>query len=121
MRWTALDLPAAAARRVFAREVGPYLAVPTYAAAAAEIAGWDAIDAAAQAWREGGRAGAADAVPGALADELLVTGDAGDLVAHAEALAAGGADAVRYLPLSPEPARTTGLEALVRALGEIAG
>jgi alkanesulfonate monooxygenase SsuD/methylene tetrahydromethanopterin reductase-like flavin-dependent oxidoreductase (luciferase family) len=119
MRWTALDLPPAEARRAFAREVGPYLAVPAYAAAAAEIAGQDAIDAAGQAWRDGGREGAAAAVPDALADELLVTGDAGDLAAHATALAATGTDAVRFLPLTPDPATATGLTAVIAALAQL--
>jgi hypothetical protein len=119
VRWTALGVPQDVARRTFALEIGPYLAVPTYAAAAAEIAGQEAIDAAARAWRAGGRKAPADAVPDALADALLVVGGTDALAARAAELRASGCDAVRFLPLSPEVGRSAELEALVQALGEL--
>jgi alkanesulfonate monooxygenase SsuD/methylene tetrahydromethanopterin reductase-like flavin-dependent oxidoreductase (luciferase family) len=119
LRWTALGVPEDVARRTFALEVAPYLAVPAYAAAAAQIAGPDAVAATAAAWRQGGRQAAAATVPGALADELLVTGDADALGAHAAALATHGATAVRFLPLTTDPTHPTDLRTLVRAVATL--
>ena len=119
VQWTAPELPDDVARRTFALEVAPYLAVPSYGAAAAELAGRDAIDTAADAWRRGGRSAGADAVPDVLADELLVVGGADDLAASARELRASGCDAVRFLPLSPRGDRPDELAALVAALGTL--
>jgi alkanesulfonate monooxygenase SsuD/methylene tetrahydromethanopterin reductase-like flavin-dependent oxidoreductase (luciferase family) len=120
VQWTAPGLPDDVARRTFALEVAPYLAVASYGAAAAELAGRGAIDAAADAWRRGGRSAGADAVPDGLADELLVTGGADELAACARALGASGCDAVRFLPLSPLRDRPDELATLVAALGALA-
>ena len=108
-----------AARECFRREIGPYLAVPTYRAAAIAVSSEAEVDAAADAWRAGGRAAAAEAVPPSLADELLFVLGAEDPRPRLEALARAGCDRVRFIPLTPEPGDSANAHAVVAALAAL--
>lgn len=77
------------------------------------------MDAAADAWRSGGRAAAAEAVPPSLADELLFVLGAEDPRPRLEALARAGCDRVRFIPLTPEPGDSANAHAVVAALAAL--
>jgi alkanesulfonate monooxygenase SsuD/methylene tetrahydromethanopterin reductase-like flavin-dependent oxidoreductase (luciferase family) len=100
-------------------EIAPYLAVPTYRAAAVAIAGEEAVDMAGAAWRDGGRAAAAPAVPQRLVDELLVCGKAGDFARRLAAYRAAGADTVRLVPLTSLGGGIGAAHDLIDILGEL--
>ena len=98
--WAQAGTDVELAQRRLRWEIAPYMAVPTYRAAAVAIAGEDAVDLAAAAWRRGGRTAAAPAVPQQLIDELIVHGEAPDFARRLAAYRAAGADAVRLVPLT---------------------
>jgi alkanesulfonate monooxygenase SsuD/methylene tetrahydromethanopterin reductase-like flavin-dependent oxidoreductase (luciferase family) len=104
----------------FRREVGPYLAVSTYRAAAVALSSEAAVDRAAAAWRAGGRAAAAETVPPELADALLFDLGALDSVrARLEAYARAGCDRVRVVPLTPVPGDPANARAVVTKLAAV--
>jgi alkanesulfonate monooxygenase SsuD/methylene tetrahydromethanopterin reductase-like flavin-dependent oxidoreductase (luciferase family) len=100
-------------------EVAPYLAVPTYRAAAVAIAGAEAVDRAGAAWRDGGRAAAAPLVPQRLVDAVLVTGDAASFARRLAALRTAGADTVRLVPLISQDAGIAAAQDVIGVLGDV--
>jgi hypothetical protein len=100
-------------------EVAPYLAVPTYRAAAVAIAGEDAVDRAAAAWRRGGRTAAAPTVPQQLIDGLLVHGDVPAFARRLAAFRAAGVDAVRLVPLTSLGGGIDAAHDIIDVLGEL--
>jgi hypothetical protein len=98
-------------------EVSPYLATPTYRAAA--VAGQDAIDRAGAAWRAGGRETAAPAVPQELVDSLLIQGDAADFARRLAAFRGAGVDSVRLVPLTSLGGGIEAAHAIVDIVGEL--
>ena len=83
----------------YRREMAPYLAVPTYRRGAAALSSAEEVDAAAAAWRTGGREAAAAAFPPAIAQACLAVGR--DAIASRVAdLGRAGCDGVRLVPVS---------------------
>ena len=109
----------ALAQRRLRWEIAPYMAVPTYLAAAVAIAGEEAIDRAAAAWRSGGRAAAGPAVPQELIDSLLVHGDATGFAKRLADFRAAGVDAVRLVPLTSLGGSIDDAHAVIDVLGEL--
>ena len=107
------------AQRRLRWEIAPYMAVPTYRAAAVAIAGEEAIGRAAAAWRAGGRAAAAPAVPPQLIDRLLVHGDAAGFAQRLADYRAAGVDAVRLVPLTSLGGSVDEAHAVIDVLGEV--
>ncbi len=117
--WAQAGTDVELAQRRLRWEVSPYLAVPTYRAAAVAIAGEDAIDRAGAAWRAGGRAAAAPLVPQQLVDSLLVHGDAADFAQRLAAFRAAGVDSVRLVPLTSLGGGIEAAHAIVDIVGEL--
>jgi alkanesulfonate monooxygenase SsuD/methylene tetrahydromethanopterin reductase-like flavin-dependent oxidoreductase (luciferase family) len=117
--WAQAGTDVELAQRRLRWEIAPYMAVPTYRAAAVAIAGEDAVDRAAVAWRQGGRTAASPAVPQRLVDELLVHGDTADFARRLAAYRAAGADAVRLVPLTSLGGGIDAAHGLVDLLGEL--
>jgi alkanesulfonate monooxygenase SsuD/methylene tetrahydromethanopterin reductase-like flavin-dependent oxidoreductase (luciferase family) len=114
--WTGRDR--SAARAAFARQIAPYLAVPGYARAAAEIVDRERIDAVGAAWRTGGRTGAAELVPPELVDALLVVGGRAEIERRVDELAAAGCTDVRLLPLHQEGSALRNASDLVEEMAQ---
>ena len=95
---------------VYRREMAPYLAVPAYRARAVALSSAAEVDAAAEAWRSGGRETAAALFPPGIAAACLAVGR--DAIADRVAgLQRAGCDGVRLVPLStagadPEPVQS---------------
>ncbi|HEX9526334.1 MAG TPA: LLM class flavin-dependent oxidoreductase [Streptosporangiaceae bacterium] len=117
--WAQAGTDVELAQRRLRWEVSPYLAVPTYRAAAVAIAGEDAIDRAGAAWRAGGRAAAAPLVPQQLVESLLVHGDAADFAQRLAAFRAAGVDSVRLVPLTSLGGGIEAAHAIVDIVGEL--
>ena len=117
--WAQAGMDLELAQRRLRWEIAPYMAVPTYRAAAVAIAGEEAIDRAAAAWRTGGRAAAAPAVPQQLIDSLLVHGGATDFARRLADFRAAGVDAVRLVPLTSLGASIDEAHAVIDVLGEV--
>ncbi|MCU1659882.1 MAG: class F420-dependent oxidoreductase [Pseudonocardiales bacterium] len=100
-------------------EIAPYLAVPTYRAAAIAIAGAAEVDRAGVAWRSGGRTAAAPLVPQALVDAMLVSGDAGAFEKRLEDYRDAGVDSVRVVPLTSRGGGAEAAHAVVDVLAEV--
>jgi alkanesulfonate monooxygenase SsuD/methylene tetrahydromethanopterin reductase-like flavin-dependent oxidoreductase (luciferase family) len=84
---------------VYRHEMAPYLAVDTYRNNAIRLSSVAEVDAAAKAWRNGGRAAAATAFPQSIVDAGIVVGrDA--IRRHLDDLFAAGCDGVRLTPVS---------------------
>jgi alkanesulfonate monooxygenase SsuD/methylene tetrahydromethanopterin reductase-like flavin-dependent oxidoreductase (luciferase family) len=107
------------AEAAFRREVAPYLAVPTYRAAAAALSSPAEVETAAARWRTGGREAAAEAVPRSLTDALLVVLGRDDVEGRLAAYRRAGCDRIRFVPLTPVPGDDTHARAVVEALGEV--
>lgn len=97
--WAYVGDDVVAARKRFRLQIAPYFAVPTYRRATVGLCGADAVDAVAAAWRAGGRAAAADLVPDAAVDALLLTGGRENVTERAASYAAAGATQVSFAPL----------------------
>jgi alkanesulfonate monooxygenase SsuD/methylene tetrahydromethanopterin reductase-like flavin-dependent oxidoreductase (luciferase family) len=117
--WAQAGTDLGLAHRRLRWEIAPYMAVPTYRAAAVAIAGEGAIDRAAAAWRSGGRAAAAPAVPQQLIDSLLVHGDASDFAQRLADFRAAGVDTVRLVPLTSLGGSIDEAHAVIDVLGEV--
>jgi alkanesulfonate monooxygenase SsuD/methylene tetrahydromethanopterin reductase-like flavin-dependent oxidoreductase (luciferase family) len=98
--WAQAGSDAESAQQRLRWEIAPYMAVPTYRAAAVAIAGRDAIERADAAWHAGGREAAAPAVPQELIDSLLIYGGTADFAGRLAAFRAAGVDTVRLVPLT---------------------
>jgi alkanesulfonate monooxygenase SsuD/methylene tetrahydromethanopterin reductase-like flavin-dependent oxidoreductase (luciferase family) len=101
----------------FRHEMAPYLAVPTYRTAVIALSDEDAVDRAARAWREKGRAAAAAQFPDSIAHALVAT-DAAGLATKATHLRAAGCHGVRVTPLTHEPGTAVYAERAVALLAE---
>jgi alkanesulfonate monooxygenase SsuD/methylene tetrahydromethanopterin reductase-like flavin-dependent oxidoreductase (luciferase family) len=117
--WAQAGTDVELAERRLRWEIAPYMAVPTYRAAAVAIADEDAVDRAADAWRRGGRTAAAPAVPQRLVEALLVHGGAADFARRLAAFRAAGADCVRLVPLTSLGGGIDAAHDLVDVLGEL--
>ena len=117
--WAQPGTDAELAERRLRWEVAPYLAVPTYRAAAVAIAGEEAVDRAGAAWRRGGRAAAAPLVPRQLVDGLLVHGDADAFARRAGDYRAAGVDAVRLVPLTSLGGGIDVAHGIIDVLGDV--
>jgi alkanesulfonate monooxygenase SsuD/methylene tetrahydromethanopterin reductase-like flavin-dependent oxidoreductase (luciferase family) len=117
--WAAVGDDRSEAECAFRREVAPYLAVPTYRTAAVALSSDAEVDAAARAWRHGGRDAAAAAVPQRLVDELLVVLGADDVRARLAAYRIAGVDRVRFVPLTLEPGSDANARGMVARLAEL--
>jgi alkanesulfonate monooxygenase SsuD/methylene tetrahydromethanopterin reductase-like flavin-dependent oxidoreductase (luciferase family) len=98
--WAFAGDDVAAAEERFRQEIGPYLAVPTYRSAAVALSSEEEVDAAAAAWRAGGRNAAAEAVPQGLVDQLLFVLGAEDPRPRLAEFARNGCSRVRFVPLT---------------------
>ena len=104
--------------RSYRREMAPYLAVPTYQALAAALSSAEEVDAAAEAWRRGGRDVAADMFPPGIAAACLTVGR--DAIAdRVAALGRAGCDGVRLVPLSTAGADAGPIHNLVDCLAGV--
>ena len=104
--------------RSYRREMAPYLAVPTYQALAAALSSVEEVDAAADAWRRGGRDVAADMFPPGIAAACLTVGR--DAIAdRVAALGRAGCDGVRLVPLSTAGADAGPVHNLVDCLAGV--
>ena len=93
----------------YRREMAPYLAVPAYRGRAVALSSAEEVDAAAEAWRSGGREAAAAGFPPGIAAVCLAVGR-GAIADRVAGLGRAGCDGVRLVPLStagadPEPVR----------------
>jgi len=107
--WAQAGTDVELAQRRLRWEVAPYLAVPTYRAAAVAIGGEDAV----------GRTAAASAVPQQLIDGLLLDGDAADFARRLAAFRAAGVDAVRLVPLTSLGGGIDAAHDIIDVLGEL--
>ena len=102
----------------YRREMAPYLAVPSYQRLAAALSSDDEVDAAAEAWRGGGRDAAADMFPPGIAAACLAVGR--DAIAdRVAALGRAGCDGVRLVPLSTAGADANPARNLVDCLAGV--
>jgi len=107
------------ARERFSTEMAPYLAVQTYRAAVVALSDADAVDRAAAAWKQKGRAAAAALFPASIIDAMVATG-AADLAAKTAALQAAGCTGVRVTPLTHATGSPHHAEQVVDLLAEAA-
>jgi alkanesulfonate monooxygenase SsuD/methylene tetrahydromethanopterin reductase-like flavin-dependent oxidoreductase (luciferase family) len=117
--WAQAGTDAESAQQRLRWEVSPYMAVPTYRAAAVTIADEDAIDRAGAAWRAGGREAAAPLVPQELVDSLLIQGDDAGFVKRLAAFRAAGVDTVRLVPLTSLGGGIGAAYAIADIIGEL--
>jgi alkanesulfonate monooxygenase SsuD/methylene tetrahydromethanopterin reductase-like flavin-dependent oxidoreductase (luciferase family) len=104
--------------RAYRREMAPYLAVPAYRSLAAGLSSFEEVDAAAQAWQNGGRDAAADMFPNSIAAACLAVGR--DAIADRVAgLRRAGCDGVRMVPLSMAGADAAPVHSLVDCLATV--
>ncbi len=106
-------------RNAIKREMGPYLSVPTYRAAAIAMSTEDEVRAADKAWKAGGRQAAAKLFPEHIVDNLLVCGGRNELNERIEAFRQAGCDLVRFTSVTPEPGSDQSARALIKELGSI--
>ena len=102
----------------YRREMAPYLAVPAYRGRAVALSSAAEVDAAAEAWRTGGRGAAAARFPPAIAAACLAVGR--DAIADRVAgLQRAGCDGVRLVPLSTAGADPEPVHSLVDCLAGV--
>ena len=102
----------------YRREMAPYLAVPSYRALAAALSSAEEVDAAAEAWRGGGRDTAADMFPPAIAAACLAVGREA-IADRVASLGRAGCDGVRLVPLSTAGADAAPVHNLVDCLAGV--
>jgi alkanesulfonate monooxygenase SsuD/methylene tetrahydromethanopterin reductase-like flavin-dependent oxidoreductase (luciferase family) len=108
-------------RRLFALEMAPYLAVPTYRRAVVGMSDEDAIDRVVAELNSGGRKAAAAVFPDSILDALVATSQP-DVVAKMRAFSDAGCSAVRIAPLTAGSAPSdvqTAIAVLADALSEL--
>ena len=104
--------------RAYRREMAPYLAVPAYRGRAVALSSAGEVDAAAAAWRSGGRDAAAEMFPPGIAAACLAVGR--DAIAdRVHRLGRAGCDGVRLVPLSTADADPEPVHSLVDTLAAV--
>ena len=102
----------------YRREMAPYLAVPSYRGLAAALSSAEEVEAAAEAWRSGGRDAAASVFPpGIEAASLAVGRDA--IADRVAGLGRAGCDGVRLVPLSTAGTDASPVHCLVDCLAGV--
>ena len=104
--------------RAYRREMAPYLAVPTYRGLAAALSSAGEVDAAAEAWRSGGRDAAAEVFPPGIAAACLAVGREA-IADRVSGLGRAGCDGVRLVPLSTAGADAAPVHDLVDCLAGV--
>ena len=99
----------------YRREMAPYLAVPTYRRAAVAISSASEVDAAAEAWKKGGRDAGAAAFPQSIVDAALAVGE-DQITRKVHKLVEAGCDGVRFVPVSVRGTDPAPMHALVDRL-----
>ena len=102
----------------YRREMAPYLAVPTYRGLAAALSSTEEVDAAAEAWRSGGRDAAASVFPPGIAAVCLAVGREA-IADRVASLGRAGCDGVRLVPLSTAGADAAPVHSLVDCLAAV--
>jgi alkanesulfonate monooxygenase SsuD/methylene tetrahydromethanopterin reductase-like flavin-dependent oxidoreductase (luciferase family) len=105
------------ARRRFAQDMAPYLAVPSYRRAFIALSDEDAVDRGAAVWTDKGRAAGAEAFPASIIDAVLAT-DQRTLEGKARALHEAGCSDIYVTPLIHDPASAVDANAAITMAAE---
>jgi alkanesulfonate monooxygenase SsuD/methylene tetrahydromethanopterin reductase-like flavin-dependent oxidoreductase (luciferase family) len=105
------------ARRRFAQDMAPYLAVPTYRRAFVALSNEDAVDRGAIVWSEKGRAAAAAVFPASIVDTVLAA-DRQTLASKVHALYAAGCSDIYIAPLMHDAGSSADANAVIAMVAE---